>query len=311
MTSALRSEPLRSQETTALRRPWRGILTSLAEVGPLQVASLNGACALSSPFQLEDLAWHGECGRVASGTGLLRLHPPAWANVQATYLEGEECPVLRIECLDARTRPCLRMDVTPARLHAWDFIAAWSEEDVVLRRAILHPELRPSALSAEACSAFLDDWGALEGPHAFPDLLKRWGVQRQDALRMAEGRFTEPASRTAAVHLLELAHHRRIPISIVVGNPGGVQVQRGRVTGLWTRAQWLQAEGVNHAFSLDRSAIAKAWVVTLPSEEGPVHRLELYGADGDLVAQFADPKAAFGLERAAWRILLRDLGACL
>ncbi len=77
--------------------------------------------------------------------------------------------------------------------------------------------------------AFLEGWAGLQDTHDFFPLLRDHGVGRTQALRLAEGRFTERAEPVAARRALEAAAETGTPIMVFVGNPGAIQIHSGPV----------------------------------------------------------------------------------
>ena len=69
----------------------------------------------------------------------------------------------------------------------------------------------------------------MQDTHEFFGLLRKFGVERQQSFRVAEGRFTRRAPAAVARHLLQEAAFDGAPIMVFVGSPGCIQIHSGPV----------------------------------------------------------------------------------
>lgn len=292
-----------------LRPHWPDLLQAAAQLGPLRASTPNRAAELEGPCSLDRLAWHGNSAHLREPGIELRMQPAAWARAQATANPGE---TQRLQFIDARGEIALALGLPPEadpRPFA-ALLEAWRLEERCERRALLHGgPARPRATADRA--ALLQAWSELRDTRNFPGLLARFGLSRMEALHLAEGRFSEPTGRATAALLLEMAAIRRVPLAIFVGNPGCIQIASGPMEAVRCQGAWVHAQGPAFSLRINRTYVDRAWIVTKPSAAGAIHSLELFDAQGEVVAQCFGHREPGAPESVAWRVLLQDLGASL
>ncbi len=132
-------------------------------------------------------------------------------------------------------------------------------------------------------------------------------MSRTQALRFAEGRFTERAEPIAARRALEAAAETETPIMVFVGNRGAIQIHTGPVKKLVEHGPWFNVLDPGFNLHLDETQIAEAWVVVKPTEDGDVTALEVYDADGQQIVQFFGERKPGKAELESWREIVRGL----
>ena len=155
--------------------------------------------------------------------------------------------------------------------------------------------------------AFLEGWAGLQDTHDFFPLLRDHGVGRTQALRLAEGRFTEPAEPVAVRRALEAAAETGTPIMVFVGNPGAIQIHSGPVERLLERGPWFNVLDPTFNLHLDETQISHAWVVVKPTEDGDVTALEAYDDQGRQIVQLFGKRKPGVPELAEWREIVAGL----
>jgi putative hemin transport protein len=170
------------------------------------------------------------------------------------------------------------------------------------------PEPQPERSDAEVDrAALLADWAGLQDTHDFFPLLGRHGVTRTQALRLAEGRFTERVAPGSIRQSLEAAAAAEVPIMVFVGNRGCVQIHTGPVRKLVEWGGWYNVLDPGFNLHLDEGQVAESWVVVKPTEDGDVTALELYDAAGAPVVQLFGERKPGRAERPEWRAVLDAL----
>ena len=148
----------------------------------------------------------------------------------------------------------------------------------------------------------------MQDTHEFFGLLRKFGVERQQSFRVAEGRFTRRAPAAVARHLLQEAAFDGAPIMVFVGSPGCIQIHSGpvvRVEPMEIRgAQWLNVLDSGFNLHMREDAIANAWVVEKPTSDGVVTSVELFDASGELMAMFFGDRKPGQPERQDWRAIV-------
>lgn len=150
-------------------------------------------------------------------------------------------------------------------------------------------------------------WAGLKDTHEFFGLLKKFGVARTQALRLAGPDFARQVPNEAIRAALETAATERLEIMIFVGNRGCIQIHTGPVSNVRVMEQWVNVLDPGFNLHLRQDRVAESWVVTKPTSDGPVTSLELFDADGDTIAMLFGKRKPGKPELQTWRGLLEHL----
>jgi putative hemin transport protein len=142
-------------------------------------------------------------------------------------------------------------------------------------------------------------------------MLRKHGVQRREAMRLAEGKFTKAVDPQKAVKfVLEEAAAQKLPIMIFAGNRGNLQIHQDKVRTIrffGEQNEWINVLDPAFNLHLRLDLLKEAWLVEKPTTDGAVHSLECYDAAQELVVQF------FGLRKPGipqsedWYKLVQEL----
>lgn len=147
-------------------------------------------------------------------------------------------------------------------------------------------------------------WAALKDTHDFFPLLLKFGVARQQALRLADRKMAYPVAADAYKYVLEKATATRIPIMIFVGNDGIIQIHTGEVERLSEARGWFNVLDEQFNLHIRQDEIASAWIVKKPTSDGIVSSLELFNKQGDNVALLFGKRKPGVPEKEEWSELL-------
>ncbi|MFW6375423.1 MAG: hemin-degrading factor [Guyparkeria sp.] len=155
--------------------------------------------------------------------------------------------------------------------------------------------------------ALLDGWDNLTDTHDFAPLLRRLKVGREQALALAGPGRARQVSTEAIRVVMRRAADRGLPVMVFVHNHGTIQIHTGTVRKLVDIHDWFNV--IDPAFNLHlrMSGIAGAWMVRKPTDDGPVHSLELYDEDSRLLLQMFGERKRGRREEAQWRAILESL----
>ena len=141
--------------------------------------------------------------------------------------------------------------------------------------------------------------------HQFFGLISRFDVERQQAFRLVEGRFTERASPDIVRALLDEAALDGTSIMVFVSSSGCIQIHSGavqRIEPLVTpTARWLNVLDAGFNLHLREDLIHNAWIVKKPTADGVVTSVEIFDAKGELMAMFFGSRKPGVPEQQAWR----------
>lgn len=173
------------------------------------------------------------------------------------------------------------------------------------------PALAPLPDAEIDAEGLLGAWAAMKDTHDFFGMLKTFSAERQQSLRLAQGRFTRRVAPTALRELLQEAAFDGAPIMVFVSSPGCIQIHTGpvvRIEPLEIRgAQWLNVLDPGFNLHLREDAIASAWVVEKPTSDGVVTSIEAFDHSGELMAMFFGERKPGQPEREDWRAIVRKV----
>ena len=157
-------------------------------------------------------------------------------------------------------------------------------------------------------AGFQEAWQGLKDTHAFFGMLKKFGVTRTQALRLAPNEhFAKKIDNNAAVTLLEHAAEQKLPIMCFVGNRGNIQIHTGTVRKTMWHNQWFNVLDPDFNLHLDMSKIAQTWIVRKPTEDGDVTAIEVFNEMGEIIVQFFGKRKPGIPELQEWRDLVAKL----
>ncbi len=148
-------------------------------------------------------------------------------------------------------------------------------------------------------------WQAMTDTHQFFGLISRFGAERQQALRLVQGRFTERADPVIARRLLDEAAMEGVSIMVFVSSSGCIQIHSGPVSRIeplvTATARWLNVLDAGFNLHLREDLIENAWIVQKPTADGVVTSVEIFDARGELMAMFFGSRKPGVPEQQAWR----------
>jgi putative hemin transport protein len=173
------------------------------------------------------------------------------------------------------------------------------------------PWIAPAGCEGIDAGSFLAQWAQTQDTHEFFGLIRRFGLQRQQAFRLAEGRFAWRLAPVAVSELLHGAARARTPIMVFVGSGGCIQIHTGlvhRIEALQGQGgEWLNVLDPGFNLHLRTDHIAEVWHVEKPTADGLVTSVEVFSARGELMAMFFGERKPGQPELVAWRALVAQL----
>ncbi|MEM7786161.1 MAG: ChuX/HutX family heme-like substrate-binding protein [Bacteroidota bacterium] len=294
---------------------WRAILHELEPLGRVMALTRNDACVHEKQgvYDRVDTDLPHQMGQVLGEEIDLRLFCGRWASgfAVATPWDGAKDGLRRsLQFFDTYGDAVHKVFLTrKSDVAAYDaFVAAHALPEA--EPLAVEPRPAPEAERPDAevdADAFLADWAALEDVHDFFRLLHTHGVSRTQALRLAEGRFTEAADPLAVRRALEGAAETETPVMIFVGNRGAFQIHSGLVKKLVEHGPWFNVLDPGFNLHLDEAKIAGAWVVVKPTEDGDVTAVEAYDAAGETIVQLFGKRKPGQTELEPWREIIAGL----
>ena len=135
-------------------------------------------------------------------------------------------------------------------------------------------------------AGFKEAWRNLRDTHDFFGMLRRFGVRRDQAMRLAPDEMVDPLDPAVVVDLLEEIRDSETPLMVFAGNWGCIQIFTGRINKLVETGPWYNILDPGFNLHLKTGAVDRAFRVRKPTDDGIVTSLELQDEMGQPIARF-------------------------
>lgn len=151
-------------------------------------------------------------------------------------------------------------------------------------------------------------WGNLKDTHAFFGILRRFGVSRTQALRLAPSPyFAQKTDHLALRRMLNLAAQTQVSIMVFIGNKGMIQIHTGPVKNIVDHGPWINVLDPDFNMHLREDLIAETWIVRKPTEDGIVTSLEIFNAKKELICTLFGERKPGIPELEGWREMIEAI----
>lgn len=300
--------PDRLMKAQRLRTEWPQIVQALEPVGEVLALTRNESCVHEKTGTYTNASHTGQMGLVLGGAIDLRVFYRRWAHgfaIEEPIEKGLQRSLQFFDASGVAIHKVFLRDTGNAA--AWEALVADFADERQPAGIQVQPAEPPAPERPDAdiaVPAFRQAWASMRDTHEFFGLLKKHGVTRTQALRLADPQFVQRVEPDAAPLMLNAAARDGVPIMVFVGNPGMIQIHSGAVKKIVTMGPWLNVldEGFNLHLRADH--IASAWVVGKPTSDGLVSSLELFDAGGQTIAMFFGERKPGKPELPSWRSLM-------
>ncbi|WP_309382410.1 hemin-degrading factor [Cerasicoccus frondis] len=291
---------------------WIGIIEELKALGRVMVLTRNEHCVHERKGCYEQISSHnGKIGLVVGKDIDLRLFFADWAHAYAVTAPSRGQELKSIQFFDRYGNAIHKVyPKEESKMSVYEeLIARLRHED---QDSPMTVESQPAKKEAEPVDEerkekFMDGWANLKDTHDFFMLMAKNKVSRLQAMELGEGKFTRRLENDAARRLLEQARDKEMPIMVFVGNDSAIQIHTGTVSKLVIFEDWFNVLDPDFNLHLKESGIASSWHVVKPTDDGDVNAVELYDAEGEIIAQFFGARKPGIPEREDWRELAAQL----
>ena len=156
-------------------------------------------------------------------------------------------------------------------------------------------------------AGFQQAWKDLKDTHDFFMMLRKFGVSRTQALRLAPEGYATKIENSKVVNVLEDASEKELPIMIFVGNRGIIQIHTGEVNKTLWHQQWFNVMDPDFNLHLDTTKIAETWITKKPTDDGEVTSIEVFNSKGDFIVQIFGKRKPGNPELQGWKDLVAGL----
>ena len=298
-----------------LRSAWPQLVAALESVGEVMALTRNASCVHEKTGVYRQCSASGPAGRemgLVLGSDIdLRVFYNRWTHGFAVDETTDKGVQRSLQFFDATGTAVHKVFVKPATdLGAWRQLGNRFLSDDQAPGMTPAPPAPPVAEKPDAqvdLAAFHQAWASLRDTHEFFGLLRRHGLSRTQALRLAEPRFVRQVDAASAQQVLAGAAGTGTPVMVFVGNPGMIQIHTGPVRKVAVMGPWLNVLDPGFNLHLREDHIASAWVVHKPTSDGLVTSLELFDAQGETIAMLFGERKPGRAELCEWRDLIDGL----
>lgn len=303
-------------DATPLQGPWVELLQALKLCGPMMALTRNESTVHEKTGIYQNINSTGNIGLALGDDIDLRLFFNRWHAGFAVHElanDPKNPPSQSLQFFNTHGLAVHKIFVRAATdREAFNAIVkrfSNPEQNYVFTPAPARPEPRPDAQIDVAGLA--QSWSEMTDTHQFFGLTAKYGVERQQAFRLVEGRFTERADPGIVRRLLDEAVIDGVSIMVFVSSGGCIQIHSGpvrRIEPLATpTAQWLNVLDAGFNLHLREDMIKGAWIVEKPTDDGVVTSVEVFDTQGELMAMFFGSRKPGVPEQQAWRDLVARL----
>ena len=296
---------------TRLEGDMRRVLKRAPELGRVMALTRNESCVHEKTGVYANLDVSGKMGLALGEDIDLRLFFAHWQHGFAVAEPGAHGPMRSLQIYDAAGQAVHKIflkdggDVAAYERIVHDFAAPEQAPGLEVSPRVARALERPDgAIDTPGLRAA---WAGLRDTHEFFGMLKKFGLMRMQALRLAGHEFAYPAAVDGARRLLQEASASGLPIMIFVGNPGCIQIHTGPVKNVKLMERWLNVLDPGFNLHLREDRIASAWVVKKPTVDGTVTSLELFDAAGETIAMLFGKRKPGLPEMPEWQATVERL----
>jgi putative hemin transport protein len=306
------TSPLRAWR---LQPDWPALVQGLTTVGEVMALTRNASCVHEKTGHYLNFSGGPQMGMVLGPDIDLRLFFSQWAQGFAVEEHTAHGLQRSLQCFDAEGVAVHKVFVRAGtRLPAWQALVGERQAAVQQGGWSTSDAHSPAPATASAPSldkpdhevdvaAFRQAWASLRDTHDFFGLLRRFGLGRTQALRLADPAFAQAVDPGSLREVLEAAAGAGTPIMVFTGNRGAIQIHTGPVHKVAVMGPWLNVLDPGFNLHLREDHIAQAWVVRKPTVDGLVTSLELFDAEGETISMLFGERKPGRAELCAWRQL--------
>jgi len=301
----------RGGPTIRLRREWAAMLEAMPSLGEVMALTRNEHAVIEKVGRFEKIEVQGHAGLVLGTAIDLRLFLDHWRAGFAVKDDAEVGLRRSLQFFDASGTAVHKIfineDSDAAEFER--FVHRFADADQTAA-----DEFRDyPAPAAERADAEIDvdglraAWAEMKDTHDFVFLLRRFGVSRTQALRLAGPQWTAPVPVASLRTILDTAASSGLPIMVFIGNRGAIEIHTGPVKTVKPTGAWMNVLDADFNLHVHEPGLAAAWLVRKPTVDGIVTAVEFYDAADEVVGLLFGKRKPGELELPEWRTLAESL----
>lgn len=293
-----------------LTSDWADLVSGFPALGRVMALTRNEHCVHEKTGTYGNISFQGQMGLVLDEEIDLRIFLSHW-HFGFAIPEGAGGPSIQVFDRDGTAVHKVFLKDGGDRA-AYDALVARfraADQDPVIQVSALPKPPAPRPDGEIDVAAMRGDWDALQDTHDFFGMLRKHGVQRLQAFRLAGAERARPVDVGSIKACMTLAAERKAPIMVFVGSAGVIQIHTGPVETLKEMGPWFNVLDPGFNLHLRADRIASAWIVRKPTRDGTVTSLELHDAAGETIAMLFGKRKPGQAEAPEWRAIVAELEA--
>lgn len=286
-----------------LNNNFQELWKQMPELGHIMALTRNDSCVHERKGVFEQVTINSRHAGVVAGADIdMRMFFQRWAFAFAVPDYEPAAFKKSIQVFDHQGTAVVKIFLQENSNHAaFDQLVRQFEDPLPFTAlAIAGPEPLPVYNDGRAdIAAVQKDWSELQDTHDFFPMLKKHKISRRHALHIG-GQFSKQVSNESVKNLMLYAAYTNMEIMVFVANHGNIQIHTGTIKKIVEIPGWINVMDPAFNLHLKLDAIAESWVVTKPTSDGPVHSLEIFDAQGNLIVQFFGMRKPGKPELPAW-----------
>lgn len=155
--------------------------------------------------------------------------------------------------------------------------------------------------------AFQEEWLQLKDTHDFFGLLKKYQLNRMQALRLAPSGHSQQVAINDLKEVLGYCVKKEVPIMCFVHSKGCIQIHSGAINHLKELGNWYNILDRTFNLHLNLDLVKSVWIVRKPTDDGVVTSLELFDENNELIVYFFGARKPGKPELTEWRKAVSSL----
>ncbi|MFC4625839.1 hemin-degrading factor [Daeguia caeni] len=287
------------------------LLKRAPELGEVMVLTRNESVVHEKIGPFEKTEYHPHASLALGRQIDLRIFPKHWVHGFAVQKRDGEDIRRSLQFFDATGEAVHKIHLrSGSNVAAYDALVAellLDDQSPSVTTEPATPKADKADMSLIDLEGFRARWKGLTDVHQFVGLLRDFGLDRHQAIKLIGQDFAWQVDRSSVEAMMKNAVNEQMPIMCFVGSRGCIQIHTGVIHDIKMMGPWLNVLDPTFHMHLRTDHIADVWVVRKPTKDGLVTSLEVYNADGELFVQFFGERHEGEEELAGWRMITENL----
>lgn len=292
--------------TVLLKPDFQSILQDVESLGYVMALTRNDHCVHERKGVYHHLSFNGSVGLAVNPDIDLRLFMKRWhfgfavnenERLSLQFFDQDGSAVHKIYLTD-------KSDLTAYKA----LVAKYQAEEQLQTLDIqpVAPAKEEAPFSELDIQGFKEAWLNLQDTHQFHGMLGKYNVSRRQAMHLAPTGHALPLPLANFKQIMYAISARQIEIMVFTGSAGCIQIHTGKAQNLMQTGPWFNVLDPEFNLHLREDGIASLWVVKKPTVDGPVHSIEVFDQQGNIIVQFFGKRKPGVPEREDWQAVLEE-----